>query len=161
MQPLCFPLKLLPRIPSFVMPWLVIAGMTVAMYQPGAARAEDQSTAPFLTGQVDVGQVTGGAESNTAWNAHVHSFMFADMLKKALKERGLSGAGGGRFVVSAEMLEFKTPDLNSFNFDGFVAASVRYRVTIVRDNALIFETRVRTERSGAGHHPTGTSPARI
>jgi hypothetical protein len=41
------------------------------------------------------------------------------------------------------MIEFSTPDLNGFNFDGFVSASVRYRVITVNDNAVVFEKLVR------------------
>lgn len=132
----------MPRLAFFVMLPFMMAGMTAAIGVPGIAQAVDQPTASPLVGQVDVGQVSGGSQSRMAWRGFVRSSLFAEILEDALKERGLSGNGGGRFVVSAEMLEFKWTDELGRNFEGFASASVLYRVTSARDKAVIFETLI-------------------
>jgi hypothetical protein len=126
-----------------IMSLSILAGMVFATCQPDQVKADDQPAASPLVQQVQVGQVTGGSGSSMAWRAHVNSSMFGGMFRDSLRERGLWSAIGGRFVVSAEMIEFSTPDLNGFNFDGFVSASVRYRVITVNDNAVVFEKLVR------------------
>lgn len=144
-----------PRLALFVMPLFVMAGMIAAIGQPGMAQAADQPTASPLAAQVDVGQVSGGFGSSMAWTGYVDSSKFATMLEEALRERRLSGAGGGRFVVSAEMLEFTKPGDNGFNFEGFASASVLYRVTTARDKAVIFETLIRNTVGVKAHRDPG------
>lgn len=132
----------IPRKTVIMMSLWIVLGVMLAGGPDRAKAAEPPATSPLLQ-QVEVGMVTGGSGPSMAWRAHVHSAMFGGMLRDALRDRGLWGAGGGRFVVSVQMIDFSTPDLSGFNFDGFVAASVRYRVTTGSDNALVYETLIR------------------
>jgi hypothetical protein len=145
-----------PRLALLVMPLFVMAGMIAAIGQSGMAQAADQPSASPLTGQVDVGQVSGGFGSSMAWTGFVESSRFAPIFEEVLRERGLSGAGGGRFVVSAEMLEFTTLGDDGFNFEGFASASVRYRVTTARDKAVIFETLIQNTVGVKAHRDAGS-----
>lgn len=124
---------------------------------PSAAQADEQPNA-LLLGQVDIDQVNGGQPFAVAWCGNTDSSTFATILEAELKERGLSGAGGGRFMVSAEMLAF-APDFDHFHFDHFATAVVRYRVTTKSDKALIFETTIRnTVRWKSPRNPDGSIP---
>lgn len=147
----------MPRLVFLVMLLFMMAGMNAAIGHPGMAQAAGQLTASPLKGQVDVGQVSGGFGSSMAWRGFVDSSIFATVLADALRERGLSGSGSGRFVVSAEMLEFKMTDEFGRNFEGFASASVLYRVTTATDKTVIFEAVIRDTVGVKAHWSPGAA----
>lgn len=121
-----------------------------------AAKGEPQAATSPLLRNIQVGTVSGGAYSNPAWGGYVHNNYFASMLRQALNEHGLLAQTDGRFVVSATLISFRKPDLNGFNFDGFVRSEIRYLVTTGDGVKTVFETTVmNTVRVNSHPGPSG------
>lgn len=119
---------------------LMLLATTPAYRSSGADLA---SNSP-LRNQVQVGEVTGGARTNTAWGGYfVDAKFFSKFLQQKLSEKEILGAGNTRFLVTADLLEFTSPALNGFNFDGFISASIRYRVTKAEGQVVVFEETIR------------------
>lgn len=112
----------------------------VAMTLPSDATALAQ-TSP-LKGQVVVGSVTGGSETNPLMASQVDNPGFQGALTASLGKVGLKGPDtGARYTLDANLLSLAQPMMG---FDMTVTSTVLYRLTDTQTKTVAFEQHVVT-----------------
>ncbi len=85
---------------------------------------------------VGIGQVAGGRETNPLWVSDVSSSDLAEALRLSLSVRTMLAIRDERFRLEANMIDLQQPMMG---IDMTVTSKIRYRLTRVADNVIVFE----------------------
>ncbi len=112
--------------------------------KPGAMlppNSPETTIAPnsVLRETVAIGQTSGGRETNPLWMSDVSSNDLAEALRLSLTARGMFTRNNERFHLEATLISLDRP---LAGFDMKVTSKIRYRVTRVADNAVVFDREI-------------------
>ncbi|MFM7692212.1 MAG: hypothetical protein ACKPAC_22565 [Alphaproteobacteria bacterium] len=112
--------------------------------QPGAMLAPNTpqttiSANSNLRGAVGIGQVSGGRETNPLLMSDVSSRDLAEALRLSLAARTMLAIRDERFKLEANMINLEQPIMGA---SMTVTSKIRYRLTRVADNAIVFEREI-------------------
>lgn len=112
--------------------------------KPGAMLAPNTpqttiSANSSLREAVAIGQVSGGRETNPLWVSDVSSSDLAEALRLSLAVRTMLAIRDERFKLEATMINLQQPMMG---IDMTVTSRVRYRLTRLSDNAIVFEREI-------------------
>jgi hypothetical protein len=88
---------------------------------------------------VAIGPVSGGRETNPLWVSDVSSSDLAEALRLSLAVRTMLAIRNERFKLEATMINLQQPMMG---IDMTVTSRVRYRLTRLSDNAIVFEREI-------------------
>lgn len=88
---------------------------------------------------VGIGQASGGRETNPMWMSDVSSSDLAEALRLSLAARTMLAIRDERFKLEASMINLQQPMMG---IDMTVVSKIRYRLTRVADNAIVFEREI-------------------
>jgi len=91
-----------------------------------------------LKQSVEVGDVTGGKETNPLWTSEISSDAFASAVKQSLSDQGLLSENG-RFKLTVNMLSVEQPFMG---FDLEVTTYVQYSLVDSQDNSVVFKETI-------------------
>ncbi len=121
-----------------------------AMLAPNTAQTTISANSN-LREAVGVGQVSGGKETDPAIKAlnvimtglpvvtDVPNSVLAEALRQSLSVRTMLASRDERFRLEASLIELKQPMMG---FDMTVTSKVRYRLTRLSDNVIVFEREI-------------------
>lgn len=114
-----------------------------ATAQGMTAHGAELKTAPEeIANSVTVEDVTGGRDTNPAWNSEISNDDFKTALLDSMKSAGLlSPANAARFKMKASLLGLRQP---LAGIDMTVTATVRYVVTDAKTGKVVFEDVIST-----------------
>jgi hypothetical protein len=112
--------------------------------KPGAMLAPNTpqttiSANSSLREAVAIGPVSGGRETNPLWVSDVSSSDLAEALRLSLAVRTMLAIRNERFKLEATMINLQQPMMG---IDMTVTSRVRYRLTRLSDNAIVFEREI-------------------
>ena len=95
----------------------------------------------LLYNAIEVGDVSGGQDTNPAWASKVSNDNFADALENSLKLHSMSGIKNNNYVVNANLKELKQPLLG---FDMKVTAIAAYELIDKESQTTLFTSEITT-----------------
>jgi hypothetical protein len=112
--------------------------------KPGAMLAPNTAQTTIspnsnLREAVAIGQVSGGRETNPLWMSDVSSSDLAEALRLSLSVRTMLAIRDERFRLEANMINLQQPVIG---VDMTVTSKIRYRLTRVADNTIVFEREI-------------------
>ena len=109
-----------------------------AMMAPNAAQTTISANSN-LREAVGMGQVSGGRETNPLLVSDVSSSDMAEALRLSLSARTMLAIRDERFRLEANMINLQQPMMG---LDMTVTSKVRYRLTRLSDNTIVFEREI-------------------
>ena len=109
-----------------------------AMLAPNTAQTTISANSN-LREAVGIGQVSGGRETNPLLVSDVSSSDMAEALRLSLSVRTMLAIRDERFRLEANMINLQQPMIGA---NMTVTSKVRYRLTRVTDNAIVFEREI-------------------
>ncbi|MCA3415429.1 MAG: hypothetical protein INF84_12595 [Roseomonas sp.] len=109
-----------------------------AMLAPNTAQTTISANSN-LREAVGIGQVSGGRETNPLWVSDVSSSDLAEALRLSLSVRTMLAIRDERFRLEANMINLQQPMMG---LDMTVTSKVRYRLTRLSDNTIVFEREI-------------------
>lgn len=91
-----------------------------------------------LKQSVEVGDVTGGKETNPLWTSEISSEAFSSAVKQSLSDQGLLSENG-RYKLTVNMLSVEQPFMG---FDLEVTTYVQYSLVDSQDNSVVFKETI-------------------
>lgn len=91
-----------------------------------------------LKQSVEVGDVTGGKETNPLWTSEISSDAFSTAVKQSLSDQGLLSENG-RYKLTVNMLSVEQPFMG---FDLEVTTYVEYSLVDSEDNSVVFKETI-------------------
>jgi len=92
-----------------------------------------------LYGEVSVGDVSGGRETNPLWTSQVSTEDFAEALRQSFAAHAMLSTDTGVFRLDAQLVELKQPLVG---FDMTVNSKVQYTLTNVQTNEVVYDRTV-------------------